>query len=65
MTDWKELESKYYMHTFERVPVVLVRGQGTRVWDENGCQYLDLVAGWAVNSLGHCHPVVVLSLIHI
>jgi len=59
MTDWKELESKYYMHTFERVPVVLVRGQGTRVWDENGCQYLDLVAGWAVNSLGHCHPVVV------
>ncbi|RJQ39078.1 MAG: acetylornithine transaminase [Dehalococcoidia bacterium] len=59
MTDWKELESKYFMHTFERVPVVLVRGQGTRVWDENSREYLDLVSGWAVNSLGHCHPVVV------
>jgi len=58
MTDWKELESKYFMRTFTRVPVVLVRGQGTRVWDENGRRYLDLVSGWAVNSLGHCHPVV-------
>lgn len=58
-TDWKELESKYFMHTFERVPLVIIRGQGTRVWDESGRRYLDLVSGWAVNSLGHCHPVVV------
>ncbi|GAG53545.1 unnamed protein product, partial [marine sediment metagenome] len=41
-----------------RVPVTLVRGQGARVWDENGREYLDFVGGWAVNSLGHCHPVV-------
>jgi len=59
MTDWAELESKYIMHTAERVPVTLVRGEGARVWDENGREYLDFVGGWAVNSLGHCHPVVV------
>ncbi|MBI2831132.1 MAG: aspartate aminotransferase family protein [Chloroflexi bacterium] len=59
MSHWQELEAKYYMRTFERTPVTLVKGQGARVWDENGRQYLDFVGGWAVNSLGHCHPVVV------
>ncbi|MFC1955842.1 aspartate aminotransferase family protein [Chloroflexota bacterium] len=59
MSSWPELESKYFMKTFERVPVTLVRGEGARVWDENGREYLDFVGGWAVNSLGHCHPVVV------
>jgi acetylornithine/N-succinyldiaminopimelate aminotransferase len=46
------------MTTVERVPLTVVRGQGARVWDEDGRQYLDFVGGWAVNSLGHCHPVV-------
>jgi len=59
MSQWPELEHKYYMHTFDRIPLTLVRGEGTRVWDEDGRQYLDFVGGWAVNSLGHCHPVVV------
>jgi acetylornithine/N-succinyldiaminopimelate aminotransferase len=58
MTDWSELESKYMMHTVERVPVTLVKGEGARVWDDHGREYLDFVGGWAVNSLGHCHPVV-------
>jgi len=58
MTNWQELEHQYYMHTFDRVPVTLVKGQGARVWDENGREYLDFVGGWAVDSLGHCHPVV-------
>jgi len=58
MSKWQELEKKYFMHTVERVPVTLVRGEGARVWDEDGREYLDFVAGWAVNSLGHCHPVV-------
>ena len=58
MSNWQELEHKYFMHTFDRVPVTLVRGEGARVWDEDGRQYLDFVGGWAVNSLGHCHPVV-------
>ena len=59
MTNWQELERKYLMSTVERLPVTLVRGQGARVWDEDGREYLDFVGGWAVNSLGHCHPVVV------
>lgn len=58
MTNWQELEKKYFMSTVERVPLTLVRGQGARVWDEEGREYLDFVGGWAVNSLGHCHPVV-------
>jgi acetylornithine/N-succinyldiaminopimelate aminotransferase len=58
MTDWQELESKYYMQTVVRVPVTLVKGEGARVWDDKGKEYLDFVGGWAVNSLGHCHPVV-------
>ena len=58
MSKWQELEQKYFMHTFSRTPVTLVRGEGARVWDEDGREYLDFVAGWAVNSLGHCHPAV-------
>ena len=46
------------MTTVERVPLTIVRGWGAQVWDENGRKYLDFVGGWAVNSLGHCHPVV-------
>jgi acetylornithine/N-succinyldiaminopimelate aminotransferase len=44
------------------LPLTLVRGQGARVWDSEGKEYLDFVAGSAVNSLGHCHPVVVKAL---
>lgn len=62
MSKWQEMESKYFMHTVNRVPVTLVRGEGARVWDDNGREYLDFVAGWAVNSLGHCHPVVAKAL---
>jgi acetylornithine/N-succinyldiaminopimelate aminotransferase len=64
MTDWIEIEKKYYMRTFEKVrlPVVLVKGKGARVWDDKGKEYLDFVAGWAVNCLGHSHPVVVKAL---
>ena len=58
MSNWQELANKYFMNTVERVPLTLVRGQGARVWDENGREYLDFVGGWAVNSLGHCPPVV-------
>jgi acetylornithine/N-succinyldiaminopimelate aminotransferase len=64
MTNWMELEKKYYMRTFEKVrlPVVLVKGKGARVWDDKGKEYLDFVAGWAVNCLGHSHPVVVKAI---
>jgi len=58
MSHWQELENRYFMHTVERIPLTLVRGQGAWVWDEDGRKYLDFVAGWAVDSLGHCHPAV-------
>ncbi|TES83772.1 MAG: aspartate aminotransferase family protein [Dehalococcoidia bacterium] len=58
MTDWPVLESQYFMHVVERLPLTIVRGKGARVWDEDGKEYLDFVGGWAVNSLGHCHPAV-------
>jgi predicted acetylornithine/succinylornithine family transaminase len=42
--------------------VVLEHGKGARVWDDNGKEYLDFVGGWAVNCLGHAHPVVIKAL---
>lgn len=63
MSNWQELEHQYFMNTVERVPVTLVKGMGARVWDEDGREYLDFVGGWAVNSLGHCHPVVVEAVV--
>ena len=57
--DWVELERKYYQGTFKRQPITIVRGEGTRIWDSNGKEYLDLVAGIAVNVLGHCHPAII------
>lgn len=59
MTNWQELESKYFMQISPRTPLTLVKGRGARVWDDAGKEYLDFVAGWAVNSLGHCPPAVV------
>lgn len=59
---WTELDAKYMMPTFRRQPVVLIAGQGSRVWGEDGKRYLDCVAGWAANILGHSHPAVVRAL---
>jgi predicted acetylornithine/succinylornithine family transaminase len=53
---------RYVVSTYNRIPVVMVRGQGCHVWDLDGKEYLDLVAGVAVNSLGHAHPCVVDAL---
>jgi acetylornithine/N-succinyldiaminopimelate aminotransferase len=57
--DWLALEKQYYQSTFSRQPVAFVRGEGVHVWDSSGREYLDFVAGIAVNILGHCHPAVV------
>ena len=55
---WKELESKYYMFLVRRQPMVLERGEGARVWDVEGKEYLDFTSGWAVNNVGHCNESV-------
>jgi predicted acetylornithine/succinylornithine family transaminase len=56
--DWVKTEKTYFLQTGKRLPVILERGQGTTVWDVEGKEYLDFVAGIAVVSLGHCHPIV-------
>jgi len=57
-----EAASPHVMNTYGRVPIALSHGQGCRVWDINGKQYLDALAGIAVNTLGHNHPKLVPAL---
>ncbi|MCH2380823.1 MAG: aminotransferase class III-fold pyridoxal phosphate-dependent enzyme, partial [Nitrososphaerales archaeon] len=51
--NWKQIEEDYYMFCVRRQPMVIVRGKGSRVWDQNGKEYLDFVAGLAVNNVCH------------
>ncbi|MBE9546056.1 MAG: acetylornithine transaminase [Proteobacteria bacterium] len=53
------LSDNNIMDTYRRFPIVLVKGSGAKVWDSDGKEYLDFVAGIAVCSLGHSHPAVV------
>ena len=62
--DVARLTDRYVAHTYARYPVALVRGKGARVWDADGREYLDFLAGIAVNALGHCHPAVVRAIQH-
>lgn len=57
MTDWRALEKEYYLQVVNRQPIVLARGEGTRVWDDEGKEYLDFTSGWAVTNIGHANPV--------
>lgn len=54
-----EAEDEYFVNTFTRQPVVLDHGEGLKVWDMEGNEYLDFFAGIAVNCLGHKNPRVV------
>ena len=56
---WAQRYGRAVMNTFGAPQRVLVRGRGARVWDADGAQYTDLLAGIAVNCLGHAHPAVV------
>ncbi len=56
--DYRALDARYYMPAFTR-EMMLVRGLGSTVWDADGKEYIDCVAGIAVCSTGHCHPDVV------
>jgi acetylornithine/N-succinyldiaminopimelate aminotransferase len=59
---WIEKSDRYIMRTYGRYPIVPVRGEGCRLWDADGKEYLDFLGGVAVNNLGHCHPRVVAAL---
>ncbi|MGH7259164.1 MAG: acetylornithine transaminase [Nitrospiraceae bacterium] len=53
---------RYLMNTYARTPISIVRGRGSRVYDLEGREYLDFVAGIAVNALGHAHPDLVAAI---
>ena len=57
-----EDSKKYLMNTYNRYPVVFVRGRGMKLYDSDGKEYTDFLAGIAVNNLGHCHPKVVVAV---
>jgi acetylornithine aminotransferase len=57
-----EAASPHTMNTYGRLPIALSHGRGVRVWDVNGREYLDALAGIAVNTLGHGHPKLVPAL---
>ncbi|HXR29580.1 MAG TPA: aspartate aminotransferase family protein [Solirubrobacterales bacterium] len=59
LTDLQALEQRYLMRTYQRAPVEFVRGEGALLWDAEGNEYLDFLAGISVCSVGHCHPDVV------
>jgi acetylornithine/N-succinyldiaminopimelate aminotransferase len=59
LTDLQALEERYLMRTYKRAPVEFVRGEGTLLWDAEGKEYLDFLAGISVCSVGHCNPDVV------
>ncbi len=54
-----ERSDRVLMNTYGRFPVAFVRGEGARLWDPEGKEYLDFFSGLAVGNLGHCHPAVV------
>jgi acetylornithine/N-succinyldiaminopimelate aminotransferase len=59
LAELQALEHDHVIGTYARNPVQFVRGQGTRLWDEDGVEYLDFLAGISVLNVGHCHPRVV------
>src|SRR3954463_6077850 len=61
-SEWMERETRALMYTYRRYPIVAVRGEGCRLWDVDGKEYLDFLGGLAVDSLGHAPRVVVETL---
>jgi acetylornithine/N-succinyldiaminopimelate aminotransferase len=59
LAELQELEQRYAVPTYARNPVQFVRGEGALLWDEEGNEYLDFLAGISVLNVGHCHPRVI------
>jgi len=62
VADLQAMEGRYVLPTYARFPVQLVRGAGCRLWDDDGNEYLDFLAGISVCNTGHCHPEVVIAV---
>jgi acetylornithine/N-succinyldiaminopimelate aminotransferase len=54
----QQLDAEHVMQTYGRLPVAFVRGEGVKLWDSEGNEYLDFLGGLAVTALGHAHPAV-------
>jgi len=59
LSELREIERAAVIPSYARFPVQFVRGEGTRLWDAEGNEYLDFLCGISVTSLGHCHPRIV------
>jgi len=62
LAELQELERTSVIGSYARFPVEFVRGEGARLWDSDGNEYLDFLCGISVTSLGHCHPRVVAAV---
>ena len=62
MTDLKELEKTYEFNVYAKRDLVLVRGKGAKVWDSNGKEYIDCIAGHGIANIGHCNDQVVAAI---
>jgi predicted acetylornithine/succinylornithine family transaminase len=62
LDELRRLDERYVLPTYARMPVAFVRGEGARLWDADGVEYLDFLAGVAVVNAGHCHPKVVAAV---
>ena len=60
--DVQRLEASHVLQTYRRAPIVLTRGQGIFIYDEEGQQYTDLISGIGVASLGHSHPALIAAI---
>jgi len=58
----QSLYEEKHFQTYRRFPLTLIKGRGIRVYDTDGKEYLDALAGIAVNNIGHCHPRVVQAI---
>jgi acetylornithine/N-succinyldiaminopimelate aminotransferase len=59
LAELRAIEARHVMPTYVRAPVEFVRGEGCRLWDADGREYLDFFAGLSVHNAGHCHPRIV------
>jgi len=59
-----QMDKKYVMQSYSRIPLVIDKGKGVRVWDKEGGEYLDFISGIGVNAIGHCHSEILRALTH-
>jgi acetylornithine/N-succinyldiaminopimelate aminotransferase len=62
LAELQAIEAAHVVPTYARMPVEIVRGAGTRLWDADGEEYLDFLSGISVLNVGHCHPAVVAAV---